>query len=158
MGWEGTRLSAPWQVDLPRIAFSAVTYYIIARSAHACDWFLPSLSKIFHSNRKIPYSDYWRQPIWNSIPAYSILSLSASPHFSFLIARYFPRIRIERQSSNVLCLTRGYYLFCLPVPVPEVMDAIPTPSTERCAAKGTITWDSCSALLTCWEKSNTYLI
>ena len=33
-----------------------VTYYIIARSAHACDWFLPSLSKIFHSNRKIPFS------------------------------------------------------------------------------------------------------
>lgn len=56
VSWEGTRLSAPWQVDLPRIAFSAVTYYIIARSAHACDWFLPSLSKIFHSNRKIPFS------------------------------------------------------------------------------------------------------
>ena len=51
VSWEGTRLSAPWQVDLPRIAFSAVTYYIIARSAHACDWFLPSLSNSIRTGR-----------------------------------------------------------------------------------------------------------
>ena len=56
VSWEGTRLSAPWQVEQTRIYFSSVNYYIIARCAEACDLFLASLSKIFHSKRKIPFS------------------------------------------------------------------------------------------------------